>query len=309
MDVAAPFAGRGGNPDLQSAYTQRGEGMHTGCMKRTSSILAVSLAALLLPAALHVRAQSLAIPASAASTNPTTRGTISVNGTAQVLVVPDQVELRLGITTRNPDLIRSKAENDERIATVLNKLKALGLSQRELQTDAIHVQPEYRTEGGSPPILTGYMVQRHLVVTLKEVGKFEALLEAAIQAGANEVLNIQFCSTELRKHRDQARQMAIRAAREKGELFTQELGLKLGTATSITEQSHDNAFSSYSYYGMYGGYWHSRNGGYAMQNNISIAGGSSEPSNEASNQTFAPGQIRISAVVSVQFETLPGTGK
>jgi hypothetical protein len=46
-----------------------------------------------------------------------------------------------------------------------------------------------------------------------------------------------------------------------------------------------------------------------MQNNISIAGGSSEPTNEASNQTFAPGQIRISAVVHVQFETLPGTGK
>jgi uncharacterized protein YggE len=28
-----------------------------------------------------------------ANTNPATRGTISVNGTAQVLVVPDQVEL------------------------------------------------------------------------------------------------------------------------------------------------------------------------------------------------------------------------
>jgi uncharacterized protein YggE len=192
---------------------------------------------------------------------------------------------------------------------VLNKLKALGLGQRELQTDAIHVLPEYRSEGANPPVLTGYMVQRHLVVTLKEVGKFESLLETAIQAGANEVLNIQFCSTELRKHRDQARQMAIRAAREKGELFTQELGLKLGTATSITEQSQDNAFSSYGYYSMHGGYWHSRNSSYGMQNNISVAGGSSEPTTEATNQTFAPGQIRISAVVSVQFETLAGTGK
>jgi hypothetical protein len=60
---------------------------------------------------------------------------------------------------------------------------------------------------------------------------------------------------------------------------------------------------------MYGGYWHSRSSGYAMQNNISVAGGSSEPTTEAANQTFAPGQIRISAMVSVQFETLAGTGK
>jgi hypothetical protein len=46
-----------------------------------------------------------------------------------------------------------------------------------------------------------------------------------------------------------------------------------------------------------------------MQNNISVSSGSLEPSNDAPNQTFAPGQIRISAVVSVQFETLAGTGK
>lgn len=280
-------------------------------MKKPVSLLAQSIAAALLIPTSFAEAQVSRIGKAtpAAATIAPDHGTIAVSGTAQVLVVPDQVELRLGITTRNPDLIRAKSENDERIAAVLNKLKALGLGQRELQTDAIHVQPEYRTDGGNPPILTGYLVQRHLVVTLKEVSKFEALLEAAIQAGANEVLNIQFCSTELRKHRDQARQMAIRAAREKGELFTRELGLKLGAATNITEQSQDNLFSSYSYYGMYGGYWQSRSGGYGLQNNITFAGGNPEPSPEASNQTFAPGQIRISASVSVQFETLAGTGK
>lgn len=93
VDVATPFTGRRGDPNLQGAYTQRGEGMHTGCMKRTSSILAVSLAAVLLPTVLPARAQSLVTPGSVANTNPATRGTISVNGTAQVLVVPDQVEL------------------------------------------------------------------------------------------------------------------------------------------------------------------------------------------------------------------------
>lgn len=279
-------------------------------MKKPVSLLATALAAALLIPTTFAEAQVSRVsklpPAAPSESN---HGTIAVSGTAQVLVVPDQVELRLGITTRNADLIRAKSGNDERIAAVLGKLKALGLGQRELQTDAIHVQPEYRSEPGNPPVLTGYLVQRHLVVTLKEVSKFESLLEAAIQAGANEVLNIQFCSTELRKHRDEARQMAIRAAREKGELFTRELGLKLGAATNITEQSQDNLFSSYSYYGMYGGYWQSRSGGYGMQNSIAFAGGTPEPANEASNQTFAPGQIRISASVSVQFETLPGTGR
>lgn len=278
-------------------------------MKKWLSSSAPVLVAVLLPTlAAHGQVPRPSAPTPTV-TNAAHRGTIAVSGTAQVLVVPDQVELRLGITTRQPDLPRAKSENDERTAAVLNRIKALGLGQRELQTDAIHVQPEYRTEGGNPAVLTGYLVQRHLVVTLKEVGRFEALLEAAIQAGANEVLNIQFCSTELRKHRDQARQMAIRAAREKGELFTRELGLRLGAATSITEQSHENLFSSYSYYSMHGGYWHSRGNGYGMQNSVALAGGAAEPASEASNQTFAPGQIRISASVSVQFETLAGEGQ
>ncbi len=277
-------------------------------MKKRFLPIGLSCAALLIVPCVLLRSQSPAASATPAIV-ASTRGTIAVSGNAQVLVVPDQVEMRLGITTRHADLIRAKADNDERISAVLTKLRALGLAPRDLQTDAIHVQPEYRTENGNPPVLTGYLVQRHLVVTLREVGKFEALLEAAIQAGANEVLNIQFCSTELRKHRDQARQMAIRAAREKGELFTRELGLKLGTATMISEQSSDHAFSSYSYYGMYGGYWQSRNSGYALQNNVAVGGGAGEPSNEASNQTFAPGQIRISAMVSVSFETLTGSGK
>jgi uncharacterized protein YggE len=277
-------------------------------MKKKLFSIALSCAAVLIVSTFALRSQVPPSPGTSLAV-ATTRGNISVSGTAQVLVVPDQVELRMGITTRNADLIRAKTENDERIAAVLTKLKTLGLAQRDLQTDAIHVQPEYRTENGNPPVLTGYMVQRHLVVTLREVGKFEALLEAAIQAGANEVLNIQFCSTELRKHRDQARQMAIRAAREKGELFTRELGLKLGSATTITEQNTDYAFSSYSYYGMYGGYWQSRNSGYSMQNSMAVAGGAAEPSNEASGQTFAPGQIRISAMVNVNFETISGGGK
>ena len=46
-----------------------------------------------------------------------------------------------------------------------------------------------------------------------------------------------------------------------------------------------------------------------MQNNISVGGGGSEPTNEASGQTFAPGQIRISAMVNVNFETVAGGGR
>lgn len=272
-------------------------------MKKPSILVlaAVSAAALVLvtgaaDARLRLRSSDIPAPAQPSS------GTLSVSGNAQVLVVPDQVEVRLGVTTRATELADAKADSDRRMKGVLERLRALNLPNRDLQTDALHVSPEYKNENGNPPRLVGYVVQRHLVLTLRDVSRFETVLQAAIEAGANEVMNIQFCSTELRKHRDQARQMAIRAAREKGELLTGELGMKLGRATQISEVGHDVAHSSYSYYSG-GGYWSSRGSAYGMmQNSFAVAEGPN-PQPEASNQAFAPGQIRISASVNVTFET------
>jgi len=62
------------------------------------------------------------------------------------------------------------------------------------------------------PRLKGYSVQKTIVVTLSDLSKFEDLLSGVLEAGANYVHNVEFRTTELRKHRDQARALAIQAA-------------------------------------------------------------------------------------------------
>ncbi len=232
-------------------------------------------------------------------------GTIAVSGNAQVLVVPDQIELRIGILSYHSELAKAKADNDARSSAVLARLRELGLPARDVQTDALHVQPEYHSENNRPPELVRYHVQRHVVVTLREVAKFEPLLQSALDAGANEVLNIQFCTTELRKYRDQARQMAVRAAREKAQLMAGELGVKVGRPTQISEQGQDYGWSSYNYYSSYGGGYFSQyrgGGGYMAQNAVASAPSGESGGPEASSTAFAPGQIRVSAMVAVTFE-------
>ena len=233
-------------------------------------------------------------------------GTIAVSGNAQVLVVPDQIELRIGILSHDPTLAKAKADNDARSSAVLTRLRELGLPARDVQTDALHIQPEYRSDGSRPPELVRYHVQRHVAVTLREVAKFETVLQSALDAGANEVLNIQFCTTELRKYRDQARQMATRAAREKAQLIAGELGVKVGRPIQISEQWLDYGWSSYNYYSSYGGGYYSQfrsGGGYMAQNAVASAPSGDPGGPEASSTAFAPGQIRVSAMVSVTFET------
>jgi uncharacterized protein YggE len=274
-------------------------------LRRAAGLASLTLAALVLSSS-----PSLAqapIPGAPTSDAPRRNpGSLNVTGQAQVLVVPDQIELRLGIRTQDLSLTKAKADNDTRSAAVLAKLREQGLPAKDVQTDALHVSPEYHHPDRQPPVLVTHHVQRHVVVTLRNVAQFEAVVQGALEAGANEIMNIQFCTTELRKHRDLARQNAIRAAREKAVLLATELGAKVGRPTQITEQGQEGVWSSYHYYGYggSGGYWQSRGGGgYGMQNSIvSADSGGSSGVPEASTQTFAPGQIRITAQVSVTFE-------
>ena len=73
------------------------------------------------------------------------------------------------------------------------------------------------------------------MITLKDISAFDAVLSDALEAGATYVHGIQFRTTELRKHRDEARALAIRAAHEKAVALAQELGQEVGQPHDIRE--------------------------------------------------------------------------
>jgi uncharacterized protein len=104
------------------------------------------------------------------------------------------------------------------------------------------------------------------------------------------VHGIEFRTTELRKHRDQARMLALKAAQEKAELLTRETGSKLGKVLSIGE-------ASFGYSSSYASWWGERYGGGMSQNVLQTFGGVSM----ASDSALAPGHISIRATVGASF--------
>ncbi len=84
--------------------------------------------------------------------------------------------------------------------------------------------------------IEGYTARRFYSVTLKDTKLFEPLVSAALQNGANIIEGFEFKTTELRKHRDEARKQAVRAAKEKAEALAAELGAKVGKPRSISEE-------------------------------------------------------------------------
>lgn len=218
----------------------------------------------------------------------TAPGTINVSGEALINVVPDEVILTFGVETTDPSLGTAKQTNDQRVQALLALAAKYDIKPEHVKTDYIGLRPNYEDYSYRTRIVS-YTVYKSIVFTLKDISKFEALYTDALEVGANYVHGVNFRTTELRKYRDQARDLASRAAREKAVAMAGALDQQVGQPTNIYEEQN------YSY-SAYGSWW---GGGNAMsQNVVQSAPGAGEISEEGG---FAPGQIQVSARVRVTF--------
>jgi len=207
---------------------------------------------------------------------------IHVSGAAEVKITPDEVDLRFGVYTRSISLDDAKQQNDQRLASTTNFLKASGIDVQDVQTDYLSIEPMYDEK--DPLKLRAYNARRSIGVRLRKIADFEKVLAGALQAGANSVYGVEFRTTQLRKHRDTARQLAIRAAKEKATALAGELGAKIGKVQSISENT------------LGGSSWLFGN---SRLSNV-MQSEPSPPDNELSG--LSVGQISISASVSVTFQ-------
>ena len=240
-------------------------------------------------AALLALAVLLALPA-AAQTVPVGTApsrTVRVSGDAEVLVVPDEAVLRLGVETLDADLTDAVAQNTRAVEAVAEVARRAGVAELHIATDYLDVQPQRASRdrnGLSIPEVYGYRVRRSVTVTVRDLDAFDTLLRDAVAAGANTVHGVDFQTTELRRYRDQARAEAVAAAREKAEALAAGLGQSVGAPLSISERGQGGW--------RYGSGWGSGFGPGAIQN-VSVSAGA--PS------AAAPGQISVRAGVDVTF--------
>ncbi len=219
---------------------------------------------------------------------------INLSGSAEVKVAPDEIMLSVAVETRAPTLDPARLDSDQKIAAVLAFLKQSAIKDKDIQMDYINIQPDYsfnNSSGESHVKPVAYIVRKNIEIRLTDVAGFQNILTGLLTNGVNYVNNIDFRTTQLRKYRDQARAMAIRAAKEKAVALTSELDVKLGKVTSIS------ANDSGGYYASYLGAGRGFNGFNNAMQNVAAGGGASDTGDD----TFAAGQISVSATVNVSF--------
>ena len=210
-------------------------------MKRFKELLLVATLAVLLIAGLTVVAfpgpESQAAPPSAAQ-DPVR--TITVVGTGKVSLVPDIAQVNVGAEARAGTVSEAKAEVDRQMVTIHAALEEMGIDEKDIQTShySIHYERELKPVMQEGPVVEGqggYRVSNILRVTVRDVEKAGDVVDAAVEAGVNQVHGVSFTVDDESSWQGQAREKAFADAKARAAELADLAGVELGAVQSVSE--------------------------------------------------------------------------
>jgi uncharacterized protein len=158
---------------------------------------------------------------------------ISVSGEGIIKVMPDRVLIHTGIENTGKDAKEVKNLNDATIDKVIKFLKNFGIQSQDYQTTQVRLFRSYDSDKKR----NVFKASQTLKITLKDVSKYDELMIGLMDQGINQIQGIEFTSSEMEKHKAEARKQAVLQAKKKAEDYVSVLGQKVGKALLIDEQN------------------------------------------------------------------------
>ncbi len=217
--------------------------IHTGRTKlKKLSITLITVVSLLLLAVMPSLAQETVQP-----------NTITVTGTGSASGAPDIANLEIGVETTDPDLATAYAETNDRIDTVIAALVEAGVAREDIRTVGLNVyqdryggpNPQMSENGEPTPV---YIVSNSIRVTVRDIANVPTVLNAAIDAGANNIYGLNFGIEDTDALASDARAAALEDARQKAQELAGLAEVELGSIVSIVETS--GGFDPYNQYAL-----------------------------------------------------------
>jgi uncharacterized protein len=160
---------------------------------------------------------------------------VRVAAMSEVKVVPDRAVIQVGVEKQDSSATVAKHAEDAAARRIFAALHKEGIDDKDVQTTFLSLQPQVTTR--KKVQITYFVATQTMTVIVRDLSKLDALLESLIKAGGNRIDSITYETSNLRKYRDQARDLAVRAAREKAQALAQALGQDIGKARAIEEMA------------------------------------------------------------------------
>lgn len=158
-------------------------------------------------------------------------------GEATVNVAPDRAEIDVGVVTEASTSQAAVSQNAQKVEATLARLRSLLGAQADIKTVSYNVSPVYRYPQNAEPQITGYSATNIVRVTLDDLTKIGSVIDAATQAGANRIQQLQFSLKDEQPVQARALREAALKARQKADALASALGLTSVRILSVEESS------------------------------------------------------------------------
>ncbi|MBI4770355.1 MAG: SIMPL domain-containing protein [Chloroflexi bacterium] len=162
--------------------------------------------------------------------------TLNVTGEGSAQVPPDLAVASIGVHVQKAEAGAAVEENNRRSNAVAAAIKGLGVADADLQTlnFSIFARDQYDRDG-SPTGEVLYVTDNTVTVTVRDLSKLGAVLDAAVQAGANSIFGVSYAVEDQSAAAAQAREKALADARARAEQLAAGAGVTLGRVLNAGE--------------------------------------------------------------------------
>ncbi len=163
--------------------------------------------------------------------------TIKVEGEGVVSVTPDEAEISFAVITSDESSEVALNENNINADRLITFLKEEGVEEKNIQTAGVNVNPVYdrSSDFTSERRIIRYEVSNRVDVKIEDIDKVGGILDGGVRAGANSVSNLRFSISDEESVKNNAREEAIKDARERAEEIASALGVKIGRVMDFSE--------------------------------------------------------------------------
>ena len=160
---------------------------------------------------------------------------VTVSGEATVRAQPDTAVLSVAVVTQNASASEAQAENASKTDAVVRAVRAAAGANSEVKTGGYSLQPQYVYKQNDAPQITGYLARNSVIVTMSDLTKVGAVIDAASRAGANTVDSLNFTLRRDRDARTQALTEATGDATAKARAIAEALGGRVVRVVEMQE--------------------------------------------------------------------------
>ena len=182
--------------------------------------------------AMVVALLSVTAGAGGASTAAAAQHSIVVSGNGSVASVPDRAQVSFGVSSDGKTASAALHANAAEMSKVIAAVKAAGIPAADIKTEVISLSERYSQNGEA---IAGFVATNSVSTTLRDLGKAGAVIDAAVDAGANQVSGPNLSRSDQSALYRQALRVAIADAKAKAQTIARASGLTLRRITDVSE--------------------------------------------------------------------------